>query len=77
MPKGLANAGKSAFKYCWQSALHVLIFLFLLDPKADVEATETLVGCAENLMGAVRQAVRETEAASVKMRSAANSWRKR
>lgn len=50
---------------------------FFLDPKADMEATETLVGCAENLMGAVRQAVRETEAASVKMRSVANNWRKR
>jgi len=47
------------------------------DPKADMEATETLVGCAENLMGAVRQAVKETEAASVKMRSAAISFRKR
>ncbi|KAL9979828.1 hypothetical protein ACROYT_G017545 [Oculina patagonica] len=47
------------------------------DPKADMEATETLVGCAENLMAAVRQAVRETEAASVKMRSSANLWRKR
>lgn len=47
------------------------------DPKADWEATETLVGCAENLMGAVRQAVRETEAASVKMRSVANNWKKR
>ena len=75
MLKCLANAGKYAFKYRWQSALHNLSFL--LDPKADMEATETLVGCAENLMGAVRQAVRETEAASVKMRSAANSWRKR
>lgn len=47
------------------------------DPKADMEATETLVGCAENLMGAVRQAVKETEAASVKMRSAAISFKKR
>lgn len=47
------------------------------DPKADLEATETLVGCAENLMGAVRQAVKETEAASVKMRSAAVSFKKR
>lgn len=53
------------------------LFFFFLDPKADMEATETLVGCAENLMGAVRQAVRETEAASVKMRSAQYSWRKR
>lgn len=42
-----------------------------------MEATETLVGCAENLMAAVRQAVKETEAASVKMRSAAISFRKR
>lgn len=47
------------------------------DLQADLEATETLVGCAENLMGAVRQAVKETEAASVKMRSAAISFRKR
>ncbi|KAJ7380305.1 hypothetical protein OS493_011025 [Desmophyllum pertusum] len=47
------------------------------DPKADMEATETLCGCAENLMSAVRQAVRETEAASVKMRSSANLWKKR
>ena len=79
MPKRPSYAGKSAFKDRWQSAArHVVIFLFFfLDLKADVEATETLVGCAENLMGAVRQAVRETEAASVKMRSAANSWRKR
>ena len=77
MSKRFANVGRFAFKYRWQSALHVVTFLFLLDPKADMEATETLVGCAENLMGAVRQAVRETEAASVKMRSAANSWRKR
>lgn len=52
-------------------------FLQFSDPKADVEATETLVGCAENLMGAVRQAVKETEAASVKMRSAAISFKKR
>lgn len=28
-------------------------------------------------MGAVRQAVKETEAASVKMRSVANNWKKR
>lgn len=47
------------------------------DPEADLEATETLVGCAENLMAAVRQAVKETEAASVKMRSAAISFKKR
>ncbi|XP_029181563.2 LOW QUALITY PROTEIN: vinculin-like [Acropora millepora] len=47
------------------------------DPQADLEATETLVGCAENLMAAVRQAVKETEAASVKMRSAAISFKKR
>ena len=50
------------------------------DPKADMEATETLVGCAENLMSAVRQTVRETEAASVKMRHDAGTvlrWRKK
>lgn len=58
--------------------LHALNnFLQFSDPKADMEATETLVGCAENLMGAVRQAVKETEAASVKMRSAAISFKKR
>ncbi|KXJ18815.1 Vinculin [Exaiptasia diaphana] len=46
----------------------------------DREATETLVGCAENLMSAVRQTVRETEAASVKMRTDAGlvmHWRKK
>ncbi|EDO35762.1 predicted protein [Nematostella vectensis] len=46
----------------------------------DREATETLVGCAENLMSAVRQTVRETEAASVKMRSDAGyvmRWKKK
>ena len=40
-----------------------------LDPTADFEATEMLVGCAENLMGAARQTVRDCEAASIKIRA--------
>ncbi|WP_411027469.1 hypothetical protein, partial [Salmonella sp. s54925] len=38
------------------------------DDAADTEATESLVGCAENLMSAVRQTVRESEAVGVKLR---------
>lgn len=38
------------------------------DDEADTEATESLVGCAENLMSAVRQTVRESEAVGVKIR---------
>ena len=56
------------------------LFSPLPDPKADLEATETLVGCAENLMSAVRQTMRETEAASVKLRSEAGQilrWKKK
>lgn len=39
------------------------------DEGADQEATESLVGCAENLMSAVRQTVRESEGVGVKIRS--------
>lgn len=39
------------------------------DEAADQEATESLVGCAENLMSAVRQTVRESEGVGVKIRS--------
>lgn len=45
-----------------------LIFLSPSDDEADTEATESLVGCAENLMSAVRQTVRESEAVGVKIR---------
>ena len=48
----------------------------LLDAQADQEATEMLVGCAENLMSAVRQTVKETEAASVKIRGPSWQWTK-
>ncbi|XP_065072400.1 vinculin-like [Rhopilema esculentum] len=44
------------------------------DAQADQEATEMLVGCAENLMSAVRQTVKETEAASVKIRGPSWQW---
>jgi vinculin len=56
------------------------MLLLSTELEEDREATETLVGCAENLMSAVRQTVRETEAASVKMRTDAGlvmHWRKR
>jgi len=39
------------------------------DPQADLEATEMLVGCAENLMGSARSVVRDCEAASIKIRT--------
>ncbi|XP_057297715.1 vinculin-like [Hydractinia symbiolongicarpus] len=39
------------------------------DPQADLEATEMLVGCAENLMGSARSVVKDCEAASIKIRS--------
>ena len=41
----------------------------VVDDAADQEATESLVGCAENLMSAVRQTVRESEGVGVKIRS--------
>lgn len=44
---------------------------FLLDPQADFEATEMLVGCAENLMGSARSVVKDCEAASIKIRTGA------
>ena len=40
-----------------------------LDPQADFEATEMLVGCAENLMGSARSVVKDCEAASIKIRT--------
>lgn len=43
--------------------------LLFLDPQADLEATEMLVGCAENLMGSARSVVKDCEAASIKIRS--------
>eukprot|EP00794_Sanderia_malayensis_P016841 gene16841-18540_t len=46
------------------------------DAQADLEATEMLVGCAENLMSAVRQTVKETEAASVKIRGPSWQWKR-
>lgn len=46
------------------------------DAQADQEATEMLVGCAENLMSAVRQTVKETEAASVKIRGPSWHWKR-
>ena len=57
--KSLCNTDKTCY------------FLCQTDEKADQEATEMLVGCAENLMSAVRQTVKETEAASVKIRAEA------
>jgi len=44
------------------------------DAQADQEATEMLVGCAENLMSAVRQTVQETEAASVRIKGPSWIW---
>lgn len=41
------------------------------DPQADFEATEMLVGCAENLMGSARSVVKDCEAASIKIRTGA------
>ena len=46
----------------------VHLIFFTSDEEADTEATESLVGCAENLMSAVRQTVRESEAVAVKIR---------
>ena len=45
--------------------------LLFLDSQADLEATEMLVGCAENLMGSARSVVKDCEAASIKIRSGA------
>lgn len=39
------------------------------DPQADLEATEMLVGCAENLLGSARSVVKDCEAASIKIRA--------
>ena len=46
-------------------------FFLLSDPQADFEATEMLVGCAENLMGSARSVVKDCEAASIKIRTGA------
>ena len=55
--------------------MHFLFIHFVfVDAQADKEATEMLVGCAENLMSAVRQTVKETEAASVKIRGPSWQW---
>lgn len=48
-----------------------LLCILCLDPQADFEATEMLVGCAENLMGSARSVVKDCEAASIKIRTGA------
>uniref|UniRef100_T2MH95 Vinculin n=1 Tax=Hydra vulgaris TaxID=6087 RepID=T2MH95_HYDVU len=39
------------------------------DPQADLEATEMLVGCAENLMASARYVVKDCESATIKIRA--------
>lgn len=49
----------------------IFIMHYITDPQADFEATEMLVGCAENLMGSARSVVKDCEAASIKIRTGA------
>lgn len=56
---------------CYTNNCNIIFLIPLLDPQADFEATEMLVGCAENLMGSARSVVKDCEAASIKIRTGA------
>ena len=56
---------------CHTNNCNIIFLIHILDPQADFEATEMLVGCAENLMGSARSVVKDCEAASIKIRTGA------
>ena len=76
LPRSLPNMeAASTHTYAPSSIpMFIRIFTMFLDAQADQEATEMLVGCAENLMSAVRQTVQETEAASVRIKGPSWIW---
>ena len=62
---------KSQQKVRQRNSIHNIIFMqwFSLGSEEDQEATEMLVGNAQNLMQAVKETVRAAEAASIKIRT--------